>query len=317
MRHHRVIIIGGGPAGAACAWRLIQADVECLILDKQTFPRTKTCAGWITPRVLEDLNLAPEEYPHSLTTFPYLKAFLKGIPIIRPGTQYAIRRIEFDHWLLKKSLAPIIRHEVKEILTSGGHFKIDNQFSAEYLVGAGGTHCPVYKTFFRDNHPRTGNQIIALEEEFAADCPNKECRLWFFEGGLPGYAWYVPKSGGYLNIGVGGNYDVLKLKGSSIHEHWDFLIKKLQNKGLVGDREFNPDGYVYYLRGHKNRGQNGNLFLVGDAAGLATLDMGEGIGPAIQSGLLAAETILGEGEYDLSGIQQFSLLPSILQWIIR
>ncbi|MCK4821330.1 FAD-dependent oxidoreductase, partial [bacterium] len=44
-----VIIVGGGPAGATCAWRLRQSNIRCIILDKQRFPRTKICAGWITP----------------------------------------------------------------------------------------------------------------------------------------------------------------------------------------------------------------------------------------------------------------------------
>jgi flavin-dependent dehydrogenase len=38
--------------------------------------------------------------------------------------------------------------------------------------------------------------------------------------------------------------------------------------------------------------QHDGAFIIGDAAGLATQDMGEGIGPAIQSGILAAKAIL-------------------------
>jgi len=93
-------------------------------------------------------------------------------------------------------------------------------------------------------------------------------------------------------------------------------VEKLQDKGLVPDRDFQPEGYVYYLRGSQDLVQRGNVFLIGDAFGLATLDMGEGIGPAVQSGLLAAEAILGEKEFSPAGIQRFSLLPKILQWAV-
>jgi flavin-dependent dehydrogenase len=34
---------------------------------------------------------------------------------------------------------------------------------------------------------------------------DERCHLWFFEDGLPGYAWYVPKADGYLNVGIGGS----------------------------------------------------------------------------------------------------------------
>lgn len=316
MRHHHVIIIGGGPAGAACAWRLIQAGIDCLILDKQSFPRPKTCAGWITPQVLRDLDCNPPEYPYDLTSFSFLRVFINGFPLIRPGKQYAIRRVEFDNWLLERSGAPVMQHVVKEISISEKEYIVDGEYSAEYLIGAGGTHCPVYHTFFSKDQPRTGEQIVALEEEFSTDWRDGGCRLWFFENGLPGYAWYVPKAGGYLNIGVGGNTAVLKQSGSNIQDHWDYLVQKLQDLELVSQKEFQPEGYVYYLRGKQDPSQLGNALLVGDAAGLATLDMGEGIGPAVRSGLLAAESILEKGEYSLAAIPKYSLIPRILQWAV-
>jgi len=314
MRHYQVIIIGGGPAGAACAWRLIQDGIDCLILDKQSFPRPKICAGWITPRVLRDLDFNPSEYPYDLTLFQ--RIYINGFPILRPGKQYAIRRVEFDNWLLERSGAPVIQHDVKEISKSEKGYMIDGEYSAEYLIGAGGTHCPVYHTFFSNDQKRTGAQIVALEEEFSTDWRDGGCRLWFLENGLPGYAWYVPKEGGYLNIGVGGNAALLKQSGSNIQDHWDYLVQKLQDLGLVSQKEFQPEGYVYYLRGKQDPSQLGNAILVGDAAGLATLDMGEGIGPAVRSGLLAAESILDKSEYSLAAIPEYSLIPKILQWAV-
>lgn len=46
------IIVGGGPAGSSCAWRLRQLGGDCIVLDRQSFPRVKLCAGWITPAVV-------------------------------------------------------------------------------------------------------------------------------------------------------------------------------------------------------------------------------------------------------------------------
>ena len=45
------------------------------------------------------------------------------------------------------------------------------------------------------------------------------------------------------------------------------------------------------------------------------VDMGEGIGPAIRSGLLAAEAILHDGDYDVGSIARVSLLPSPRRFI--
>jgi flavin-dependent dehydrogenase len=317
MKHHQVIIIGGGPAGAACAWRLIHSGVDCLILDKQLFPRTKTCAGWITPQVFQYLNCDPHDYPYSLSSFPALRVTIYGIPLIRPGKQYAIRRIEFDHWLLERSGAPIVHHDVKHITSLDDGYSIDGEYSAEFLIGAGGTHCPVYHTYFNQNYPRKGEKLVALETEFPEDWQDGRCQLWFFEKGLPGYSWYVPKAGGYINIGVGGNASVLKQLGSNIHDHWDLFCNKLHDLHLVSKREFEPDGYVYYMRGAGGVVQQNKALIIGDSAGLATLDMGEGIGPAIKSGLLAADAILnGDLSYSIDQIKKISLLPWFFRWFV-
>ncbi len=71
MIHSQVIIVGGGPAGSTCAWMLQRHGIDCIILDKQPFPRTKLCAGWTTPRVIRDLQMDVERYPHSPQRVPH------------------------------------------------------------------------------------------------------------------------------------------------------------------------------------------------------------------------------------------------------
>ena len=312
MKHRKVVIVGGGPAGSVCAWRLVQAGVDTLVLDKQSFPRSKTCAGWITPQVLQMLDFQPEEYPHSLSIYDGLKIYLDRIPVWKPGRQYAVRREEFDTWLLERSWVDFEVHDVRHIKATSEGFDVDDVVSAEYLVGAGGTYCPVYHQLFKDDKPRTGTRIVALEDEFACSWRDGKPRLWFFRRGLPGYAWYLPKAGGYLNLGVGGNARQLQERGTGITEHWQSLLADLKEKGLIQDQDFQPRGYIYQLQDLQPPTQTGKAYLVGDAVGLATLDMGEGIGPAVESGLRAAESILTGKTYSLQGIRQYSLLPSWL-----
>ncbi len=57
-----VLIVGGGPAGSSCAWRVRNAGLDVAILDKQVFPRDKVCGGWITPAVLDELEIDLGEY---------------------------------------------------------------------------------------------------------------------------------------------------------------------------------------------------------------------------------------------------------------
>ncbi len=189
---------------------------------------------------------------------------------------------------------------------------MDGQYEARYLVGAGGTHCPVRAKFFpREKENRENGLIIAKEEEFLYPVSDPRCHLWFFEDGLPGYAWYCTQNG-------------------RLPQCWDrrcgCWAEKAGNKsrsalaapdsqacGVEFGKKprFHPLGYSYYLR----RGTSpparehppDRRF-----AGLATRDMGEGIGPAIQSGILAADSIASGSAYSLKSIPRFSL-PSLLR----
>jgi flavin-dependent dehydrogenase len=303
------IVVGGGPGGSTCAWKLRDAGLDVIVLDKASFPRPKLCAGWVTPEALRDLELEPGDYPHSFMTLDALRLHWKFLGIA-PGTrQHSIRRYEFDDFLLRRAGAEVVEHKVKSVREDGEDYVIDESFRCRYLVGAGGTACPVYRNLFHDSNPRASeSQIASLEQEFAYDWRDPTCHLWFFDGGLPGYAWYVPKANGYINVGLGGIADRLKAQGGHLRDYWRQLTAKLRERGLVEYDEYRPTGYSYYLRGDVDKVRIGNAYLIGDAAGLATRDMGEGIGPAVASGLLAARSIIDGAEYSLTDIDEFSVL---------
>jgi menaquinone-9 beta-reductase len=308
-----VLIVGGGPAGSACAWQLNRHNIPCLVLDRVDFPRNKPCAGWITPEVFRTLETRPEDYPLSLTHFNSFKISLCGLKFTLPTHQFAIRRVEFDAWLLERSGAQVHQHQVQHVKQVDDGFLVDDQYCAKFIIGAGGTHCPVRRDLFASGTQKhQDGLIITKEEEFTYPISDDRCHLWFFEGGLPGYAWYVPKANGYVNIGIGGSAARLHAKGQTLNEHWLMLVEKLDREKLVTGYPFHPQGYSYYLRRKKPALRRGNAFLVGDALGLATRDMGEGIGPAIHSGLLAANAIIHNVAYQVNDIPCYST-PSLLR----
>jgi flavin-dependent dehydrogenase len=300
------VVVGGGPAGAAAAQRLKAAGVDVLVLDKDIFPRPKLCAGWITPQVLTDLQLEVSAYPHGFLSFRRLHFHARGPRLAVPCVQHSIRRVEFDAWLLERSGAEFVRHAVRDIQTANGSYEIDGLFRCRYLIGAGGTSCPVRRALFSQTLPRArALQTATLELEFACDWQDADCHLWFFEHGLPGYSWYVPKASGWLNVGVGAMAERLKQRGENIREHWSHLTGKLQRQ--FGIKPGDPTGYSYYVRDFGESIRIGNAFLTGDSAGLATRDLCEGIGPAIRSGQQAALAIVTGTEYSLDGVTGASL----------
>jgi menaquinone-9 beta-reductase len=78
-------------------------------MDKSRFPRDKTCAGWITPQVVDELKLDVEDYSRG-RVFQPIDSFQVGI-LGRPGivvrfdhaVSFGIRRCEFDDYLLHRS----------------------------------------------------------------------------------------------------------------------------------------------------------------------------------------------------------------------
>ena len=305
-----VVVVGGGPAGSTCAWKLRQAGLDVIVLDRAAFPRDKLCAGWVTPQVIEDLQLDIDSYPHSFMTFDRLHFHWKKLGLAKKTVQHSIRRVEFDDFLLQRSGALVYEHNVRRIEQKNGRYIIDDEYQCQYLVGAGGTACPVYRQLFHDANPRAKNlQIATLELEFDYHWKDDVCHLWFYDDGLPGYAWYVPKANGYLNIGLGGRAEKMKANGAHLKKFWSDFVHKLHDKQLVTGTEIKPGGYSYYLRGNVDTVRIDNAIIVGDSVGLASIDMGEGIGPAIKSAIQAAEAISDGREYTLRTLQRFTILP--------
>jgi geranylgeranyl reductase family protein len=318
LQHADVIVVGGGPAGSTCAWKLRQGGFDVLVLDRSEFPRTKLCAGWITPQVIDDLEFNTSEYPDSFLSFDRLELNWRGLRFRKRTVQHSIRRYEFDDFLLRRSGAALKTHRVKHVDQEGKRFVVDGSFSCDYLVGAGGTSCPVYRQFFHDRSPRAKDlQIATYEHEFAYDWQDEECKLWFSEDGLPGYAWYVPKGRGYLNVGLGGKADAMKANSLRLQDYWDKFVRKLEERGLVTGAVYDPSGYSYYLRGRVDAVRQGNVFIIGDAVGLASKDLGEGIGPAVRSAILAADAIAENAEYSLKAVDDYSVPGFLQQRILR
>jgi menaquinone-9 beta-reductase len=304
MRYVETIIVGGGPGGSSCARELRRQGRECLVLERKQMPRLKLCAGWVTPRVLSDLAIDPAEYPHGIIKLETLKVYFgRGRRYARtvPCVQYSIRRIEFDAWLLQRSGAEVAQHTVHKIAPESDGYIIDDAFRCRFLIGAGGTNCPVKKALFE---PDQGDLIVTQEVEYETPIRNPACILWFPYAESWGYAWYVPKANA-INIGFGGRRS--RLEKWDRGQLWSDFVALLQKEGCITETPPEPKGYSYYVGRRRKNAKKGTAYLVGDAAGLATQDLAEGIGPAVESGLLAAREILGQGEYSPRNVTPYSM----------
>ncbi|MGZ4889059.1 MAG: NAD(P)/FAD-dependent oxidoreductase [Candidatus Angelobacter sp.] len=312
-----VLIAGGGPAGSSCAWALRSSGLRVLILDKATFPRNKVCGGWITPWVLQALEINAEEYARGRTMqnirgFSVSSLGARAIDVPYGHTvSYGIRRCEFDEYLLRRCGAETREGvAISGIVRSGDYWIINGEIKARLLIGAGGHFCPVAR---RLGNANSDEPVVAQEIEFemspdqASSCSiQPEIPELYFCRDFQGYGWCFRK-GNFLNIGLG------RLDHHGLSHHVSDFVKFLRSTGRVAfDLPGKLSGHAYLLFGYGHRKLvDDSVMLIGDAAGLAFPQSGEGIRPAVESGLLAAGVIKSaEGNY---GREQLAVYSDVLK----
>jgi geranylgeranyl reductase family protein len=304
VTHYDAVVVGGGPGGSTTAWRLARAGRRVLLLDHAVFPRVKLCAGWVTPEALADAEVDPEKYPATIQPFDACRFEFDGArheTRWRRPASYGILRREFDHYLLDRARAAGAEvgegTRVATVTVEARHVRVDTDrcpVVAEVVVGAGGHRCPVAHTL---GEVSEDEEVVIAQESETRLPPSAIATLgdaWrtpvlYVERDLRGYGWYFPE-GDVLNVGIGC------VVGPSVDlpGRRKALLDRLRASGHLPDglalEAFR--GHAYVVRRRAPRRLAGPRFcLVGDAAGLARDFSGEGIGPAIRSGLLAAGAI--------------------------
>lgn len=295
-----VLIVGGGPAGSSCARELCRRGRDVVVLDKATFPRDKVCAGWITPAVVSELEIDVDDYSQTRVLQPIIgfRTSLLGAAEVtttfgRP-VSFGIRRCEFDDYLLSRSGARLrLGTPLASLRRDGDRWIANDAIAAPLLVGAGGHFCPVAR---HTTEKSAGDEVVVVAQEIEFEMTPEQCcdcrveetvpELFFCED-LRGYAWCFRK-GSFLNIGLGREGD------PRLSAQVDAFLQWLTERGRI------PSGITPRFHGHAYRLYVGpprklrqdRVLLIGDSAGLAYAQSGEGIRPAVESGLLAATTIL-------------------------
>jgi menaquinone-9 beta-reductase len=310
------LIVGGGPAGNACAWALSRAGFDVAILDKSRFPRDKICGGWITPQVLHSLEINCSQYSRDRVLQP-ITGFRVGCAggretethYHRP-VSYGIRRVEFDDYLLRRSGGRVFEGEaIRKIQKTSSGWLVNSHIRCRVLIGAGGHFCPIAQYL---NPGRRPEEIVAAQEtEFEMTmAQQKLCSIrgkipeLYFCRDLRGYGWCFRK-GNYLNVGLG------RLDRHELGAHVADFVLFLRRAGKVAfDLPSKLLGHAYLLYGRANRTVVDNgVMLIGDAAGMAYAQSGEGIRPAIESGLLAAHVVLAaNGKFAAEQLSRYGAL---------
>ncbi len=282
MEKYEVIIIGAGPAGLNAAKILGEAGKSVLILEKNAEIGPKICAGGLTRKSIQYLNL-----PESIIDYKYNEIFFNS-PRVRTRINfgetffYTIDRKNLGAWQLQK-----LGHNVT-VRTSSHVGKIEKDYliindqekiGFEFLIGADGSNS-VVRRFLKIKTRLAG---VAVQYKLPlGDFPDFEIFLnsKFFSSW---YSWIFPHRD-HISIGYGYPQKVFSpLIAQKKFEAW----AKERNISLE-----NVPREVFLINCDYRGWKFGNIFLAGDAAGLADGFTGEGIYQALVSGEDIAKTIL-------------------------
>lgn len=288
-----VIVVGAGPAGSSCAKACAYQGIKTLLIDKAVFPRSKPCGGAISEQALSYLDCSLPEDIIEKDCYGARIHFRSHYLEVRKDFRLAVfvSRKEFDNFLLLKtqeSGAHVLQGErVIGLKTHQDHVDViteNDSFSARYVVGADGINSYI-ATHVRPSLPNREKLFAIVSEIPAPDkeidkCLDKIIDIHFGIVSM-GYGWVFPHRG-YFSIGIGGR--------ATGFQHPRKVLSEFGES--VGLQVVSSQGYFIPIGGIRRKMTNRRIFLVGDAAGLADPFIGEGVAYAIQSGKLAAQTIV-------------------------
>jgi len=329
-KEYDVIVVGAGPGGSTCAAFLGKRGYKVLLIDKEKFPRDKTCGDAISGslKVQEELNLTPivQKNPHAVVhrvMFSSPKGAVLNIPF--KGTGYVCRRFIYDNLIFQKARqnkADVLQEfTVTDLIQEGGYVKgvrgktykgAEAEIRAKVVVGADGAHSIVArKVGCIDHDPK---HTITAVRAYYKDVKEvtDAIELHFVDDIIPGYFWIFPVDNNCANVGLGMVVEDFKKKDWKMTDKmFEIMEKHPMFKERFKEAKLEKGtvkGWTLPV-GSKRRNAHGNGYiLVGDAAGLIDPFTGEGIANSMKSGELAAmwaEKAIKTNNYSAEFLKQY------------
>jgi menaquinone-9 beta-reductase len=298
------IVIGAGPAGALAALSLARRGYRVLLLDRERFPRDKTCGDLLIGDSLQALDRAGllESVRECASEVEGFSVFSPSrIRFELPGRYLTLKRRRLDALLARAAAeagAAFARGKV-EALTPRADGTVScavagpgPPLEARTAVVATGASVDLLR---RLNVPvRRQADALAARCYVRSRVPPGRLVVSFDRAIVPGYGWVFPLGGGEYNVGCG-----VFLRGDPGKANLRELFRRFMETFPPAAELLRAGGPASPLCGARLRcglrdaawAAAGGVLAVGETIGTTYPVSGEGIGKAMQTGELAADTI--------------------------
>jgi menaquinone-9 beta-reductase len=317
-----VLVVGGGPGGAAAAYHLARHGVDVTVVDRATFPREKVCGDGLTPRAVKAIaGMGVDTDDPGFEKVIGLRVYSRHTTIELPWPELetfpdyglVMPREGFDHLLLQRAVkagarvleatdavAPTIEHGwVRGASTrpTGDREAPPSEIRARYTIAADGA-ASRFAALAGVHRVASRPLGIAARRYYRVPYhpgPWFESWLDLWDGDLllPGYGWLFPMTGGRINLGAGLLNTFKGFKDVSAQQLFGAFARMLPEGWGIG--EDTAEGRVLSgpLPMSLNRAPQAvpGLLLIGDAAGAVNPFNGEGIAYAMETGEIAADLV--------------------------
>lgn len=307
MVHRDMIVIGGGPAGAATAIRAAQHGIKVTVFEKGGHGRDKVCGDGLTPRAvgaLNDLaiNLDSAHQIQGLRMIAGNKTRELDWPETSrfPSHGAVWPRRQLDTALMDAAAAAgaemVYDTEVlPEVNADGrciGVITPGGSWTADLVVLAAGAQGRAARILGAERDP---NEPFGLAIRTYAETPRhadahiEACLTLQDEGGaaVPGYGWLFPAGDGTVNIGCGALSTMKGFKSLNLNKLCDAYRDQMRDSWDLGPYLERPRAWRLPMSAQKRHGPG--WVAVGDAAGLVNPMNGEGIDYGLETGMLIAD----------------------------
>jgi geranylgeranyl reductase family protein len=326
-----VAIVGAGPAGSSAATFLAQQGARVTLLERNRFPRDKTCGDGCTPRalwMLERLGLgaltggteaAPVDSVYSVSPGGVeLDALIP--PRLFGGKACVIPREVLDERLVRRAvqagaeLREGVRVEGLEWEDGGVRLRCHEGESlrADVVLGCDGSPSVIRRALGAPDFPRHEGAfaVRAYYEGVRLSRPRSMALYWEKEL-LPAYGWLFPLPDGRANVGLGMRADQLAASGAKLPELLErFCASPRVAAELSGARRLGKvKGHHLPFGSFAHHTTFDRALLLGDAAGFVNPLTGEGIEFALESGSFAAESVAeaaAAGDFSRRGLEGYA-----------